>query len=142
MSFLDFIKNREGQRPVAEQQSQQQQPETAKQMYTREAAEEQANRIAPTADHESQARKIGDEMRKATQPAQELVPAAPDAPSDQGSNNAYLQNQNNQDRAQEALSPTDNAAGKTAIQEPAPAQDKAPGQTPRTLPRPTPSWER
>jgi hypothetical protein len=142
MAFLDFIKNRGEQRPVGEQQSQQQQPETAKQMYTRESAQEKANRIAPTPDQESRAQKIGDEIRNATQPAQERVAAAPAAPEDQGSNSAYLQNQNNQERSQEALSPTDNTVGKTALQEQAPAQDKAPDRTQRTMARTTPSWER
>ena len=140
MGFLSFIKDRQAQQPAAEQQSQQ--PETAKQMYTREAVEDKANRVAPTADQEKRAKEIGGEMLKPNQPAQEPSPASPSAPTDQGSNTAYLQNQSNQDKTQEALSPTDNTTGKTAVQEKAPAQETTTERTQKTIARPAPSWER
>jgi hypothetical protein len=142
MAFLDFINNRQGQRPGGEQQSQQQKPETAKQMYTQEAAREKANRIAPTADQEQRAQKIGDEMRKGTQPTQEAAPVAASAPDDRGSNAAQLQNQSQQGKEQKALSPTDDAAGKTAVQEKQPSQEKAPERPQQTVARRPPSWER
>ena len=71
MAFLDFIKNRQEQRPVGEQQSQQQQPETAKQMYSREAAQEKAT--APSVRNLSpeqlaEARDIGSKLQPTTSP--------------------------------------------------------------------------
>jgi hypothetical protein len=141
MGFLDFINKRQGQSPAGEQQSQQQKPETAKQMYAQEAAREQASRIAPTADQETRAQKIGDEMRKASQPSQEPAPVAASAPEDRGSNAAQLQNQNNQSKEQKALSPTDDATGKTAVQDKQPSPEKT-QQRPQTIARTTPSWER
>jgi hypothetical protein len=140
-SFLDFIKNRGSERTASEQHSQQQ-PETAKQMHTREAIEEKANRVPVTADLQSQAEKIGGEVRKTTQPVQESAPPAPDAPADQGSNSAHLQKQDHQDKTQKPLSPTDDASGKTAVQEKAPTEEKSPDRTQKTIARPTPSWER
>lgn len=142
MALLDFIKNRDVQRPVSEQQSQQQAPETAKQMHTREAAEERANRVAPTPDQEARAKKIGEEMLKGTQSAQERPATVTEAPADQGTNSAHLQNQNHQNKTQEALSPTDGARGKTAVQEKVSAPERAPEQTQKTMARTTPSWER
>jgi hypothetical protein len=140
MPFLDRFRSGGEQQAAVEQQSHQK-PETAKEMYTREAVRDQANRIAPTADQEQRAQKIGDEMRKATQPSQEPMPTAASAPDDRGSNAARLQNQNSQNKEQKALSPTDDAAGKTAVQE----KQQAPQniqQRPQTIARPTPSWER
>jgi hypothetical protein len=142
MRFLDFIKNREDQSTATEQQSQQQQPETAKQMYTREAIEDKANRVAPTPDQEKRAQQIGDEMRKTTPLAPEASPAPPAAPEDQGSNSAQLQNQSNQDKTQESLSPTDSTTGKTAVPEKAPAPETTAEPTQKTIARPAPSWER
>jgi hypothetical protein len=140
MSFLSFIKDRQAQQPAVEQQSQQ--PETAKQMYTREAIEEKANQVAPTPDQEERARAIGDEMLKSNQPAPVFLSAPVDAPTDQGSNAAHLQNQNNQDKAQPALSPTDSHVGKTALEETSQEQNPTTGRTQNTIARPAPSWER
>ena len=40
MAFLDFIKNRDLQRPAAEQQSQQQKPDNAREYFSRQDAQE------------------------------------------------------------------------------------------------------
>src|ERR1035438_631295 len=109
MAFLDFMKERtQAQTPVAET-SHQQKPEavrplTAKEMYTRESAQEKANRIAPTPDQEQRAQKIGEELSKATQHREQSAPARPNAPDEGSTNAAQIQNQNQQDKTQEALS--------------------------------------
>ncbi len=111
MAFLDFIKNRDQQ--PAQQAAK---PETAKEMYSREAAQEKANRIDPTPEQVEKAQKIGETLRKATQHiGNDNAPQA-DASSNgsQSSPAAEMQKQNGQDKAQAALSPTDNASGKTA----------------------------
>jgi hypothetical protein len=136
MTFLGFIKNRQAQ-PSVEQQS-----ETAKQMYSREAIEDKANRVVATPDQEKRAKEIGNEISKPNQPTQALSPAPIDAPSDQGSNTAHLQNQSNQDKTQEALSPTDSATGKTAVQEKSQTQETTTEHAKKTIARPAPSWER
>jgi hypothetical protein len=139
MSLLDFIKNRRSQQESTDQQPK---PETAKEMYTREAIEENANRVGATPDQEKRAQQIGEEMRTATQSSPRLTTAPPDAPTDQSGNTAHLQNQSNQDKAQEALSPTDGFAGKTALQETSVAQETTNERKQNTIARPAPSWER
>jgi hypothetical protein len=141
MGFLGWIKGRAArqQQPATETAKR---PERAKEMYTRQAAEEVANRLAPTPDQQDRARRIGEEMRKATQHLGQSGPAPSDAPADGGSNSAQLQKQHQQDKAQETLSPTDDAKGKTAAREKHPVQEKPPQRAPQTLPRRPPSWER
>jgi hypothetical protein len=142
MALLDFIKNRNAspQQSVAET-TQQQKPETAKEMYSRQAVEDKANRVAPTPDQEARAQKIGEEMRSAMQPQERSSPAPSNAPGEGGTNAAQLQNQNHQGKAQESLSPTDDARGKTAAHERQPAPEKA-AERPQTIARRPPSWER
>lgn len=140
MAFLDFIKNRAAQQPAAEK-AEQQKPETAKEMYSRQDAQAKANRIAPTPDQQSRAQKIGEEMRKATQHLQQPPTASPSA-GEGSSNAAQLQKQNQQGKAQEALSPTDDAKGKTAVQEKQPAPAKTTERAQQTVARRPPSWER
>ena len=151
MGFVDWIKNRQAnQQQSVAQNTQEQKPETAKQMYNREDAEQKANRIAPTPDQEARAQKIGEELRKPSQDPGERgsAPSHAPAPSESGGNAAQRQNQSHQDKAQKALSPTDDAAGKTAAQEKQPRQEKPPaqekpkGRAPQTVPRRAPSWER
>jgi hypothetical protein len=141
MAFLDFIRNRNRQQSVA-QTSQERKPETAKAMYTRQAMEEKANRVAPTQDQEARARKIGEEFRKATQHSEQPVRPPSNGPNDDTNRAAQRDKQNRQDKTQEALSPTDGTAGKTASQEKPAPPDMTPPRNPPTLPRPRPSWER
>jgi hypothetical protein len=140
MAFLDWMKNRGQQSPAAEPK--QQKPETAKEMYTREVAQEKANRIAPTPDQEQRAQKIGEVLNKATQHREQSAPAPSNAPDEGSTNAAQLQNQNQQGKAQEGLSPTDDARGKTAGQEQQPAPEKTTERAQQTVARRPPSWER
>jgi hypothetical protein len=148
MAFLDFIKNRQASEPQpAAQKSQEQKPdaakpETAKEMYTREAAQEKANRIAPTPDQKQRAQKIGEVLNKATQHRDQAAPARPDAPDEGGTNDAQIQKQNQQGKTQEALSPTDDARGQTVAQEQQPAPEKTTERAQQTVARRPPSWER
>jgi hypothetical protein len=147
MALVDFMKGRKaGQQQAVAGKTQEQNPqasntETAKEKSTRLAVEEKTNRVAPTPDQEARARVIGEEMRKATQHSEQRGTAAPDTPADAGSNAAKLQKQDHQNKTQEALSPTDDAAGKAATQKKPQGQEK-PSPRPQTLPRPRPSWER
>ena len=141
MDLLGFIRDRAGKQQPSTAESTQQKPETAKEMYSRQAVEEKANRIAPTPDQEARAQKIGEELRKATQHMEQPSKASTNAPAEGGGNAAQRQNQNHQAKAQESLSPTDDASGKTAGQEKSPVQEKAPERA-QTIARRPPSWER
>ena len=140
MPFLDFIKNRN----VSQQQSvankpQDQKPETAKEMNSREAAQEKAAEKPITPEIKAQADRAMATINKASQHLQpQPAPAAPDG----GSPAAQLQKQNHQEEAQPALSPTDGAAGKTAAQDKEKAPEKPVSRNPQTVPRRPPSWER
>jgi hypothetical protein len=136
MAFLDFIKNRNQQQPVAEK-SQEQKPENAKQMYTREAAEQKAAEKPITPEVKAQADKAMGTMREFQQQGSPSQPSV----SEGSSPNAHLQKQDYQDKAQHALSPTDGAAGKTASQEKTKAPEKQ-TERPQTIARRPPSWER
>jgi len=140
MAFLDFIRNRNASRQptAAVDNTQQQKPETAKEMYSRQAGQETAKPITPEikaqADHALAA------VTKQTQHLEQGRPAAPE--NGGGSPTAELQKQSNQDKTQAALSPTDAGAGKTAAQEEKPKTPEKSPERPKTLPRTSPSWER
>ena len=107
-------------------------------MYTRQASEEKAAQRPITPEIKAQADRATAAMEKATQHQQ-----AHSAPAPEGSTNtAHLQNQNQQEKTQAALSPTDDAKGKTATQEKAPAPEKTTERTQQTIARRPPSWER
>lgn len=145
MALLDFIKNRHSQQAAAEQQSQQQHPETAKQMYSREAGEEKtAAKPVRQISNEQMARvdKVGTDLQKAMQVrGTENVPSTPT----EGTDNAQPMRQPmmNQDKAAPALSPTSAQAGTHATEQEstAPSQDKSQSRS-RTIARTMPSWER
>ena len=140
MALLDFIKNRN----AAQQQSvanrpQEQNSETAKEMHTRQAAQEKAAERPITPEIKAQADRAMATINKASEHLQpQPAPAAPDG----GSPAAHLQKQNHQENAQPALSPTDGAAGKTAAQDKEKAPEKPVSRTPQTVQRRPPSWER
>jgi hypothetical protein len=143
VAFLDFIRNRQtsAQQSVASTQ-QAQKPETAKQMYTREAANEKVNRTPVERmpeDQRAKAREIGARLDKATHHLNQEVPAV--APSDGMNNQAAMrQSMTGQERTAPALSPTGGHAGRTPSDTP---PVKTPEKArPQTLPRTTPSWER
>lgn len=140
MALLEFIKNRNAsQQQSIANKSPEQKPETAKEMYSREAAREKAAERPITPEIKAQADRAMATIDKASQHLQsQPAPAAPDG----GTNAAQLQKQNHQEKAQEALSPTDSAAGKTAAQDKEKAPEKPVSRSPQTVPRPRPSWER
>jgi len=115
MAFLDFIKERT-QQPVA-QTSQQPKPESAKEVYTREASQEQATRkpVEQMPDAEKQkaveaAHPAAALMEKATQHQTQ----SQDAPSNRTDGKEALRhNQSGQNKTQDAMSPTDAHKGQT-----------------------------
>lgn len=133
MALLDFLKKRRQQ--TAQPKTQ---PETAKQMYTREAAQQTAAKPI-TPEIKAQADRAMATMNKASQHVQAASSAA--APETAESPAAQLQNQHGQGKTQAALSPTDGASGKTVSQD-----QVRPLETPRkpqqTVARRPPSWER
>jgi hypothetical protein len=96
-----------------------------------------------TPAQEAKINEIREVMRKATAHIDQGTPrTAQPAPDNGGSNAAQLQKQTHQEKAQEALSPTDVNVGKTALQENEPSVGRSAERTPQTLPRRAPSWER
>jgi hypothetical protein len=102
MALLDFIKNRP-------------QPETpakpAQEAPKPEAPKDISKLLSPA--QLAQVREVGERLQKATFHSQGGMqqPAAGDS-----TNAALLQKQNDQDKAQAALSPTDHHSGQTAVQ--------------------------
>jgi hypothetical protein len=149
MGFTDWIKNRNAsqQASVAEN-SQQQKPETAKEMYSREAAQEKANAKPITPEIKAQADRVTATMDKATQHMSQNSGAPSAAPSDGASSPQPMrQNMTGQDKTAPALSPTSAQRGQT--EKDSPGKSNAPAETQtkaadraQTLPRPKPSWER
>ena len=115
MAFLDFIKERT-QQPVA-QTSQQPKPESAKEMYTREASQEQVARKPVEQMPEAEKQKAVE----AAHPAAALMEKATqhqtqshDAPSNRTDGKEALRhNQSGEEKTQEAMSPTDAHKGQT-----------------------------
>ena len=154
MAFLDFIQNRNAaaQQPAANK-PQPQTPETAKEMYSQQAAQETANRkpleqMPP--DQRAKVDAIKERLEKATQHIDKNAHSpAPASADSMGNREALRQNMTGQDKAAPALSPTDHQAGQT-VQGNAPApSNQSPSQTAekstsrsQTFPRPRPSWER
>src|SRR5580658_8752515 len=105
MALLDFIRNRNAARQQAvANRPQEQKPETAKEMHTRQAAQEKAAERPITPEIKAQADRAMATINKASQHLQaQPAPATPDG----GSPVAHLQKQNHQEKAQPALSPTD-----------------------------------
>ena len=156
MAFLDFIKNRQEQQPVGEQQSQQQQPETAKQMYSREAVEAKAAEkpVAqiPESDKAS-ARDIGSRVEQYSQDrAGNAFTGAPAPADSSAAPQAMRQDANGQDKSAPALSPTDGQVAKTALEKApdSPSQgsqekepsSQSPAHTPNPPQRDRGGWER
>jgi hypothetical protein len=155
MGLIDFIKNRQGQRPTEQQQSQQQKPENDKAISPQEPAKEivsakQFENLGP-----EQRTKIAEAQalyRQGTQePSQASSAPAPALAESNESPEAARQKMTGQDKEAPALSPTSGAAGKTANEKdaPGPSEDaaaKSKQQTQekarQTIARRPPSWER
>ncbi len=104
MAILDFIKNRQQQaapNPTAKLAIEAAKPAPAQQ---------DVSKVVPASEL-AKAREVGDRLRKATMHVQ----AGPSA-GEGSSNAALLQKQNNQNKTQAAMSPTDRFAGQTALQ--------------------------
>jgi hypothetical protein len=137
MALLDWMKNRGQQSPAAEPR--QQKPETAKEMYTREAGQEKTARrpVEQMPDEaKAQARQTGALLDKATQHMNsDRSPQAPAGGSE--SPEASRQNMSHQDKAAHDLSPTSAQAGTPAHEQDSPSVS---GQTPESVkPDKTPS---
>ncbi len=102
MALLDFIKNRP--QPQAA-------PKPAPEAPAAQTTQKDVSRVLSAPDL-AQFREVGARLEKATAHARN--PVQPDAGD--GGNAALLQKQNNQDRTQAALSPTDRYKGQTATQ--------------------------
>jgi hypothetical protein len=99
MALLDFIKNRP-ERQAA--------PKPAPETQAPQAPPKDVSRVLSPADL-AKFREVGARLEKAT--AHARSPVQPEAGD--GGNAALLQKQNNQDRTQAALSPTDHYKGQT-----------------------------
>jgi len=104
MAFLDFMKNRPQPQAVAKAPSAPQPTPASKDVSKAISSVDLA-----------QFRAVGERMQKATshQRSNHSQPGGND-----GGNAALLQKQNNQDKTQAALSPTDRFNGQTALQKP------------------------
>jgi len=141
MAFLDWIKNRRPQTQIAGTKPK---PETAKEMYTRQAAQEKTNPLDRIpADERAKLDAIKGTLERATQHQGRDVPTLA-APADaMGNREALRQNMAGQDKAAPALSPTTTQTGKRATEKgPSRKTPESTAQRPQTVPRPRPSWER
>ena len=145
MGYLDFIKNRQQQSPAEQPQKQ----ETAKEMYTRQAGQEQTSSVQQLANADkAQAKELGARIDKAAGQGHPDAPTQTQAPTDSTSSPEPMrQNMTRQDHAAPAMSPTSAQRGSTAQEhetsQPSRSQTgEQPEQRPQTIARPTPSWER
>jgi hypothetical protein len=102
MAYLDFIKNRP--QPQAA-------PKPAPETPVPQAPQKDVNKVLSPPDL-ARFREVGARLEKATAHARNHVQTE----AGDGGNAALLQKQNNQDRTQAALSPTDHYKGQTATQ--------------------------
>jgi len=152
MSFLDFIRNRQAQQ---QQSASQPKPETAKEMYSREAAQDRASaRPVDQIPHSQQEKVDGikadlqQAMRGANADAPQSAPVVAEGATGP---QPMAQMSMNQDKAAPALSPTSAQAGTRLSEQDAPAQSQeSPSAKTRersqerqqTMARRPPSWER
>jgi len=148
MAFLDFIKNRDGQRSAGEQSSQQQQPETAKQMYARQATEEQGTPRFSELVQPRQQERLAEAQALYNKGTQEPpAPALPPAPTPAGgaaNPQPMQQPMMGQETVAPDMSPTSAQASARSqdvegpsTSAPAPAKSQQ-----QTMARLAPSWER
>jgi hypothetical protein len=151
MAFLDFVKSRQQSQPP--EQSQPSKPETAKEMYSREASQSTASaksmqQMPP--EQQAKVAEISGKLQQATQHmGQAEAPAV--APQDStASPQPMAQKMTSQDKAAPSLSPTSMQVGARSTEQDAPAssepssktESKSAQQTQKTMARPSPSWER
>lgn len=147
MGILDFIKNRDGQRPVTEQQSQQQKPDVSQEVSSKASQEQPAAKpneyIRP--DQQSRLAEAQALYSKGTQEVPPTTPPPTPAPEGGAANPQPMRQPM---MGQETIAPD---MSPTSAQASARAQDvegpSAPASTPaksqqQTVARPAPSWER
>ena len=153
MALLDFIKNRSNAQQTVANKPQAPKLETAKEMYSRQAAQQTANnrpleQMPP--DQREKVDAIKERLEKATQHIDKSAQLPTAAPTDSMDNREALrQNQTGQDKTAPALSPTDHQTGRAVEANAHAPSNETPAKTPekpiaraQTLPRPRPSWER
>lgn len=104
MAILDFIKNRQQQAAPSAT------PKPAIEAAKPAVGKPDISKVVPASEL-AKAREVGDRLRKASMHIQAGASAG-----EGSSNAALLQKQNNQDKTQAAMSPTDRFAGQTALQ--------------------------
>jgi len=153
MAFLDFIKNRQAQQQSAKQSPEQQEPETAKEMYTRESGQERAGaksmqQMPP--EQQAKVEEVKGKLQQATQHLGQNAETFSPAPADSAASpQPMAQKMMSQENAAHALSPTSAQAGIRATEQNVPSSESSgksqeqSAQAPRkTIARTTPSWER
>ena len=147
MAFLDFIKNRDGQRPIAEQQSQQQKPDVSQDVTAKVAQEQSAPRPSELVRPGQQAR-LAEAQALYSKGTQEMPqPTSAPAPAPEGgatNPQPMRQPMTGQERVAPDMSPTSAQASARAEDV---ERSSAPTHTParsqqQTVARPAPSWER
>ncbi len=101
MAILDFMKNRQTQAA----------PKPAVEATKPAPVQQSVSNVVP-ASALAKAREVGERLKKATMHFRGGAQTA-----EGGSNAALLQKQNNQDKVQAAMSPTDRFSGQTALQQ-------------------------
>jgi hypothetical protein len=147
MAFLDFMKNQQTQQQSAAQQTAQQKPETAREMYARQAAQDKQTLNSPAqmpADQQAKAAEIGARLQQATR---HLEPEAPSSsPIGGNTSQPMAQKALNQDKVAPMLSPTTEQVGTRATEAPSEvkshSQDQSAQRPTQTVARRPPSWER
>jgi hypothetical protein len=155
MAFLDFITNRQGQRPAGEQQSQQKQPDPSKELNTRGAAlvnatAKRVENMRP--DQKEMVSEAQSLFRKGTQETAPATTAPAPAPADGAeSPQVMVQKSMNQDKVAPPQSPTSAQMGTRTTEKETLSPSKEPTekspQKSQEAPKPTmartrPSYER
>ena len=147
MAMLDFIKNRQSQQ---QQTAEQPKPETAKQMFTREAGEERANQkpLQLTEKQEASVKEANGLFRQASDSKEQVTPTPAPSGGATDPQQPMVQPSMNQDKAAPDMSPTSAQAGGREKQQgvsvsdaPTPTPTPSPGRGPSPT-RTLPSWER
>jgi len=147
MAFLDFIKNRQSQQQPSESAAK---PETAKEMYTREAGQEKPafkpNELSQS--DKASLTKAQELYQQGTSQGKDSPQVPAPAPEGATSQQPMAQMSMNQEKAAPALSPTSAQTGTRTNEQEAPASpDNAQSQSrsqeqAKTMARRPPSWER
>ena len=141
MALLDFIRNRGGQEQATADQPK---PETAKEMYRREASQENPKPVQSlTPDQQAKVAQARELFQQGTERAANAPSVNAEAPAGGATSPQPMrQMAMNQDKESPALSPTSAQAGTPSSERQVQAPEKSQQQVTRTMARTTPSWER